>query len=60
MTNCILKSVKNKNKLYKKYLLNPNNTNQEKYKRYKNKLSHIIKLAKKSYYEDQLLKYKQK
>jgi hypothetical protein len=29
------------------------------YKNYKNKLNHIIKIAKKTYYEEQLIKYKQ-
>jgi hypothetical protein len=38
MTRCILKSVKNKNKLYKTLLKNPNNKNRQKYTKYKNKL----------------------
>jgi hypothetical protein len=38
MTRCILKSVKNKNKLYKTLLRNPNNKNRQKYTKYKNKL----------------------
>ena len=59
MTNCILKSVCNKNKLYKAFLMNPSNKNEQKYKKFKNKLNHIIKVAKKSYYEEQLIKYKQ-
>jgi hypothetical protein len=50
MTNSILKSVRNKNKLYKAFLMNRNS---------KNKLNHIIKRTKKTYYEDQLIKYKQ-
>ena len=59
MTNCILKSVRNKNKLYKSFLMNRNSKNEQLYKKYKNKLNHIIKMAKKTYYEDQLIKYKQ-
>ena len=59
MTNCILKSVRNKNKLYKTFLMNRNSKNEQLYKKYKNKLNHIIKMAKKTYYEDQLIKYKQ-
>ena len=58
MTRCILKSVKNKNKLYKTLLKNPNNKNRQKYTKYKNKLNHIIKIAKKIYYEEQFIKYK--
>ena len=59
MTGCILKSVKNKNKLYKSFLTNPSNSNKQKYIKYKNKLNHIIKIAKKNYYEEQLIKHKQ-
>ena len=58
MTNCIAKSVKNKNLLYKKYLTQPTANNEKNYKQYKNKLNHVIKIAKKKYYEEQLIKYK--
>jgi hypothetical protein len=58
MTKCIAKSVKKKNTLYKKYLCHPTTNNEDKYKRYKNKLNHIIKIAKKKYYEEQLINYK--
>ena len=57
-TNCILKSVRKKNKLYKTFLKSSNRKNETLYKRYKNKLNHIIQLSKKLYYEEQLLKYK--
>ena len=59
MTRCILKSVKNKNKLYKSFLNNPNYRNKQNYIKYRNKLNHIIKIAKKIYYEEQLIRYKQ-
>ena len=59
MTNCILKSVRNKNKLYKRFLTKPSITNEKNYKNYKNRLNHIIKVAKKSHYEEQFIKYKQ-
>jgi uracil-DNA glycosylase len=58
MTNCIVKSVKKKNILYKKYLYHPTVKNENNYKQYKNKLNHVIKIAKKKYYEEQLVKYK--
>jgi hypothetical protein len=58
MTKCIAKSVKKKNTLYKKYLCHPTTNNEDKYKRYKNKLNHIIKIAKKKYYEEKLINYK--
>ena len=39
--------------------MNPSNRNRQKYIKYKNKLNHIIKIAKKLYYEEQLIKHKQ-
>jgi hypothetical protein len=39
--------------------MNRNSKNEQLYKNYKNKLNHIIKMAKKTYYEDQWIKYKQ-
>ena len=47
ITNCILKSVRKKNRLYKTYLLNPTDKNKHIHKKYKNKLNHIVKIAKK-------------
>ena len=47
-----------KNKLSKTFLRNPSEKNKTEYKKYKNKLNHIIKMAKKIYYEEQLVKYK--
>ena len=35
-----------------------NKKNQNSYKKYKNKLNHVIKASKKMYYQDQLIKYK--
>ena len=48
MTKCIMKSIKNKISLYRKYLLVPNKVNEKLYKKYKNKLNHVIRLSKKS------------
>ena len=59
ITNCILKSVRKKHKLYKSFLINPNDKNKQIYIKYKNKLNHIIKIAKKTYYEEELIKHKQ-
>ena len=58
MTKCIAKSFKKKNKLYKTYLNNPCKRNENLYKKYKNKLNQVIKVSKKIYYEEQLIKYK--
>ena len=53
ITRCILKSVQHKNKLYKTFLTNQNGKNRQKYTKYKNRLNHIVKIAKKMYYEQQ-------
>jgi hypothetical protein len=58
MTSCIAKSVKQKNKLYRKCLQYSKGKTETIYKKYKNKLNHVIKVAKKKYYEEQLIKYK--
>jgi transaldolase len=39
--------------------LNPTDKNEQIYKKYKNKLNHVIKTAKKKYYESLLIKHKQ-
>ena len=52
MTKCISKSVRQKT------TRSPNKTNENKYKIYKNKLNHIIKIAKKKHDEEQFIKYK--
>jgi hypothetical protein len=58
MTKSIAKSVRTKNKLYKKFLCHPTTYNEQKYKQYKDKLNHIIKIAKKKHYEEEMIKYK--
>jgi hypothetical protein len=58
MTIGIFKYISKKNKLYKNFLKNPSYRNETTYKKYKNKLNHVIKTAKKAYYETQFLKYK--
>ena len=50
----LLKSIKTKNKLYKKHLQVPTVDNASLYKRYKNKLNHTLRLAKRRYYEKKL------
>ena len=49
MTRCILKSVRNENKLYKAFLNSPDDRKRQKYTKYKNRLNHVIKVAKKMY-----------
>ena len=58
MTFCMFKSISKKNKLYKNFLKKPSYRNETAYKKYKNKLNHVIKTAKKADYETQFLKYK--
>jgi hypothetical protein len=58
MTNGIFKSISKKNKLYKKFLKKATRKNETGYKKYKNKLNHVIKTAKKAYYEKQFVNYK--
>ena len=50
----LLKSIKRKNSLYKKFLKSHSPFNEISYKRYRNKLNHYLRLAKRSYYEVKL------
>jgi len=50
----LLKSSIKKNKLYRKFLQNPTPHNCDTYKQYKNKFTHILRIAKKNYYSYQL------
>ena len=52
LTKGILKSIKQKNKLFIRYRKKPNDLNKETYTTYRNKLSHIIRKSKKDYYGD--------
>ena len=48
LTSGILKSISKKNQLYKKFLKKPSSRIETNYKKYKNKLNHLIKIAKKN------------
>lgn len=52
ITTGILQSIKRKNKLYRKMLKNPNMDNSDKFRTYRNKLTHIIRISKTRYYSD--------
>jgi len=54
ISNGIVKSIKNKHRLYKKFLSKPTQTNESKYKIYRNKLNHTIRIAKKLYFHKKL------
>ncbi|KAJ8021380.1 hypothetical protein HOLleu_38558 [Holothuria leucospilota] len=48
----ILKSIQRKNKLFKKFKINPTPSNKNAYSLYRNVLTDIIRMAKKMYYYD--------
>ena len=52
----ILKSIRRKHKLYKKYLHNPSAFNERKYKQYRNRLTVTIRAAKKNFFVTSLEK----
>ena len=58
MTRGLLNLIRKKNKLYKKYIRNRNSALESQYKSYKNKLNHLIRLAKRNYYDDKFEKTK--
>ena len=54
ISRSLLESIKCKKRLYKQFIRNPTLLNEIKYKKYKNKLTHSLRLAKRSYYENKL------
>ena len=56
MTKAIFKSINNKNKLLKQYITSSNKHDHSKYKKYRNKLNHIICAAKSNYYNNAEIK----
>ena len=52
MTKALLVSTRKTNKLYKQFMAKRNPIRESWYKRYKNKLTHLIKNAKRAYYEN--------
>jgi hypothetical protein len=51
LTKGLLKSIKKKNRLYKQFIKTPNSIRESRYKIFRNKLTHVIRKAKRSYYE---------
>ena len=58
LTRGLLKSVRRKHKLHKLFLRNPCALNEQKYKQYRNRLTVIIRAAKKNYFATSLEKEK--
>ena len=50
----LLKSIRTKNKLYRQYLTNQSSHHETRYKNYKNKLNHSLRIAKRIYYEKKI------
>ena len=53
ISNGILKSIKNKQRMYATYFHSNNPEKMNKYKKYANKLNYIISLSKKRYFDNQ-------
>ena len=51
ITKSLLISVRKKNKLYRQLLRSPTPTRELQYKSYRNKLNHLIRIAKRHYYD---------
>ena len=58
ITSNLLKSIKKKNILYKRFLNNPTADRAQRYKNFKNKLNHCLRVSKRNYYEKKLDDYK--
>ena len=58
ITSGIIKSIKTRNKLYKKFRDNPNDVNKNKYVSFRNKLTHLIRISSKKYYQNKFNSYK--
>ena len=58
ITSGIIKSIKTRNKLYKKFLNHPNDANKNKYISFRNKLTHLIRISCKKYYLNKFNSYK--
>ena len=58
ITQSLLVSIRKKDKLYKQFINSRDSTTELKYKRYRNKLNHLIKIAKRKYYDTKFEKAK--
>ena len=53
-TKSLLRSINKKNKLYRQYLRQRSNEKLLKYKTYKNKLTNLLRVAKRLYFQNQI------
>ena len=58
LTKGLLKSIKKKNALYKQFLYSPTVSHKRQYKCFRNKLNHLLRIAKRDYYDKKLTEYK--
>ena len=54
LAKSLLRSINKKNKLYKQYLHHQSNEKLLKYKTYKNKLTYLLRVAKRLYFQNQI------
>ena len=52
ITPGLLTTINKKNRLYKKFIRSPPLSNERKYKTYKNKMNHLMRIAKRKYYDN--------
>ena len=58
LSEALRSSIRNKNKLYHKYKKIPSLKNEVTYKRYRNRLNHLLKIAEKKYYRELIVSHK--
>ena len=58
ITKGLVKSIRKKNALHKRFLAKPTSFRENLYKSYKNKLTHSLRVAKRLYYNKKLYEYK--
>ena len=58
ITKGLLKSIRHKNKLYKTFITNKTESSFLNYKQYRNKLNHLLEIAKIQYYQISVIKNK--
>ena len=58
LSDAIINSIRNKNRLYHKYKKIPSVRNEIIYETFRNKLNHVLKFAEKKYYKDLIISHR--
>ena len=58
ITKGLMKSIKKKNIMYKQFLCSPTSSRECLFKNFRNKLNHLLRIAKREYYDNKLAEYK--